>query len=318
MDLTQNDQKVQDAVSNSWVDRIAPVWMRPYLRLSRFDRPVGAWLLFLPCVFGAALAGVYARASLWDVVHLVLVCMIGSWLMRGAGCTWNDIADRHIDAQVERTRSRPLPSGAVSVFRAAIWMAAQMIVSLMALATLEPRTIVTAIASLAVVAVYPFAKRFTNWPQVVLGVAFNWGVIVAYVELAGSVSLGMFALYFAMIFWTLYYDTIYAFQDIRDDEKIGVKSTARALQSAPKYYLSVFAGLAFVFLVAAIVRDASGVAAWVFFIGTLCFLAGIISQLLIFDANDREKCLMQFRQNVRIGQIMGGVWALAYILSTFY
>ncbi len=320
MALPQKDQKVQDAVSGSWVDTIAPHSWRPYLRLSRFDRPVGAWLLFLPCVFGAAFAASYARASILDTLHFVLVCMMGAWLMRGAGCTWNDIVDRHIDAQVERTKSRPIPSGAVSVYFAGIWMAVQMVSSLMALVTLEPRTIVTAIASLVIVAIYPFAKRFTNWPQIVLGLAFNWGVIIAYVELASEATIGMFALYVAAIFWTLFYDTIYAFQDIRDDETIGVKSTARVSKGDPKRYLGAFAGAAFLLISTAIVFDLRYIkmlAMIGFFAGAFAFLIGVMHQLRNFDAQNPKQCLQQFRGNVRIGQITGLIWMLAYVLEMY-
>ncbi len=321
MDLPQKkekDQKVQDAVSGSWVDRIAPLSWRPYLRLSRFDRPVGSWLLFLPCVMGAALAACFASAAPLHLLHFLLVCMIGAWMMRGAGCTWNDIVDRHIDAAVERTKSRPIPSGAVSVYRAAIWLMFQMVVSMMALATLAPRTILTAIGSLVIVAVYPFAKRFTNWPQIVLGLAFNWGVIVAYVELAGRVSFGMFALYGGLIFWTLYYDTIYAFQDIRDDEKIGVRSTARALQSHPKRALTGFAFAAFALVAGAAVIDAGGrgmLVLLVYLLGAFGFLGGMLWQLRSFDEEDRAHCLQQFRQNANIGQVTGLIWLLGYAVS---
>ncbi len=318
MALTQKDQKVQDAVAGSWVDNIAPRSWRPYLRLSRFDRPVGAWLLFLPCVFGAALAGIFGGAEPWDLIHFLIVCLIGAWLMRGAGCTWNDIADRNIDAQVERTRSRPIPSGAVNVVQAAIWMAAQMVFAFMALATLEMRTIFAAIGSLVIVAFYPFAKRLTNWPQIVLGLAFNWGVIVAYVELADALSFGMIALYFAMIFWTLYYDTIYAFQDIRDDEQIGVKSTARVLQKRPKVYLANFATVAFLLLGLAGWMDAPRDARFLLLMGAFVFLMGMAAQLRVFDADDRQKCLEQFRGNVRIGQFAALIWLGAYFWQVYF
>ncbi len=179
--MTQSPQtpepngQVSDAVTGNWVDHLAPAWSRPYLRLSRADRPIGTWLLLLPCWWGLLLASASTGRFGWFDVWILLGCALGAWLMRGAGCTWNDITDRDFDAAVERTRSRPIPSGQVSVRGAAVWMGVQAAVSLGILLTFNTATIVLGFASILPVLVYPFAKRFTWWPQVFLGIAFNWG-----------------------------------------------------------------------------------------------------------------------------------------------
>ncbi len=311
----QTDQKVQDAVSGSWVDTKAPQSWRPYLRLSRFDRPVGAWLLFLPCAFGAFLAGGEFAASLFAVAHFLIVNALGAWLMRGAGCTWNDIVDRKIDAQVERTKSRPLPSGAVSLRGALIWMVIQALIAGAALLSFAPMAIWVAIASLAIVALYPFAKRFTNWPQFVLGLAFNWGIFVAYAQLGGAIRPSALMLYVAAICWTIYYDTIYAYQDIRDDQKIGVKSTARRLQSRPATYLTIFAVSSALFALIAVLQSGlSFFSLLVYVLGVFAFLISMILQIRQFDFGNTELCLAQFRGNVQIGQVMALIWAAGYFL----
>ncbi|MDP5360385.1 MAG: UbiA family prenyltransferase, partial [Paracoccaceae bacterium] len=171
---------VADAVKDNWVDRFAPRPSRPYLRLSRADRPIGTWLLYAPCLWGLSLAVLatdsYSRHDLWTIVG----CGIGAFLMRGAGCTWNDITDRDIDGSVARTRSRPIPSGQVSVKGALVWMIVQALLAFLILISFYPTAIILGIAALVPVAIYPFAKRFTWWPQVFLGLAFNWGALLAW------------------------------------------------------------------------------------------------------------------------------------------
>ncbi|KEO53205.1 4-hydroxybenzoate octaprenyltransferase [Thioclava indica] len=218
---------VADAYRGNWVDRIAPAWSRPYLRLSRADRPIGTWLLLLPCWWGIALAAAHTGGFIWRDLWLAVGCAIGAFLMRGAGCTWNDITDRKIDAGVARTRSRPIPSGQVSVKAALVWLALQALISFSILLTFNAPAILLGIVSLAPVAIYPFAKRFTWWPQVFLGIAFNWGALLAWVAHTGSLSWPPVLLYLSGLVWTLFYDTIYAHQDKEDDALIGVKSTAR-------------------------------------------------------------------------------------------
>lgn len=228
--MTTEPQMPEGVVADSsgnWVDRIAPPITRPYLRLSRADRPIGTWLLYAPCLWALALAilanGQPDLKDLW----LVIGAGLGAFLMRGAGCTWNDITDRHIDGSVERTRSRPIPSGQVSVRAALIWMVVQALLSLLILLTFPPIAIALGFAAIIPVAIYPFAKRFTWWPQAFLGIALNWGALLLWAAHAGGLGWAPVMLYAAGICWTLFYDTIYAHQDIEDDALIGVKSTAR-------------------------------------------------------------------------------------------
>ncbi|MGQ0611425.1 MAG: 4-hydroxybenzoate octaprenyltransferase [Paracoccaceae bacterium] len=232
--------KVADASPDNWVDRFAPAVLRPYLRLSRADRPIGTWLLFIPCLWGLALAALPGGYRPWDL-WLALSCAAGAFLMRGAGCTWNDFADREIDARVARTRSRPIPSGQVSPRAALVWMALQAAAAGLVLLSYNDLAIGLGAASLALVAVYPFAKRFTWWPQVFLGLAFNWGALLAFAAHAGQITPGAVLLYAAGIVWTLFYDTIYAHQDIEDDALIGVKSTARLFGTRSRQWLLGFA-----------------------------------------------------------------------------
>ena len=217
--------RVADAPSDNWVDRYAPEAAKPYLRLSRADRPIGTWLLLVPCLWGIDLAAMTSGFRPWDL-WLALSCGLGAFLMRGAGCTWNDISDRKIDAAVARTRSRPLPSGQVTVRGAVIWMGVQALAAALILFSYNALAITLGVASLGLVLIYPFAKRFTWWPQVFLGLAFNWGALLAYAAHQGQVSAAAVLLFAAGIAWTVYYDTVYALQDRVDDALIGVKSTA--------------------------------------------------------------------------------------------
>ena len=236
--------QVEDAVKDNGVDRLGPVASRPYLRLSRADRPIGTWLLYIPCIWGVLLATLHdGNLQLWDF-WLITASGAGAWLMRGAGCTWNDITDRHFDAQVARTRSRPIPSGQVTVRGAVLWIAAQALIAFGILLTFGPITVMIGVASLGFVAIYPFAKRFTWWPQVFLGLAFNWGALLGWVAHTGKLEWPAVALYLSGIAWTLFYDTIYAHQDTKDDALIGVKSTARLFGDNGPRWLWLFLGLA--------------------------------------------------------------------------
>ena len=218
---------VSDAVRGNWVDRYAPPATRPYLRLSRADRPIGTWLLLLPCWWGLALAMVYDGQASWHDLWIFAGCAIGAFLMRGAGCTWNDITDRNIDGSASRTASRPIPSGQVSVTGALIWLVVQALLAFGILLTFNLAAIALGVLSLLPVCIYPFAKRFTWWPQAFLGIAFNWGALLAWTAHTGSLEWPAVLLYLSGIAWTLFYDTIYAHQDAEDDALIGVKSTAR-------------------------------------------------------------------------------------------
>lgn len=306
--------QVADAPRGNWVDSYAPAPMRPYLRLSRADRPIGTWLLFAPCLWGVALAGMAGGPRLWDI-WLVLSCAVGAFLMRGAGCTWNDLADRDIDAQVARTRSRPLPSGQVSPRGAQLWMAAQAMIAALILFSYNGLAIGLGIASLGLVAIYPFAKRFTWWPQAFLGLAFNWGALLGYAAQAGHISLAAILLYGAGIAWTLYYDTIYAHQDREDDAMIGVKSTARLFGAQTRPWLWGFAAAAVVLLgLALMVSGAKGGSLALGWAGIAAFGAHIVWQMRGLNLDDPAACLRAFRANRDTGLLLGLFFAAGAIL----
>ena len=218
-------EAIKDSDKGHWVNR-SPLSMRPYLQLSRFDRPVGYWLLALPGWIGLAFATLSYGFAVSDLKWAALI-LIGAIAMRGAGCTYNDIVDQDLDKQVERTALRPLPAGTVTTKQAWMWLFAQCGVGLFVLLCLPRLAQIIALCSIPLVAAYPFMKRITWWPQIWLGMTFNWAVLVAYAAKTGTMSWPLFILYIGLIFWTVGYDTIYACQDIEDDMKIGVKSTAR-------------------------------------------------------------------------------------------
>ena len=309
---------VADAVHGNWVDRLAPAAARPYLRLSRADRPIGTWLLYIPCIWAPLLAandGSGLRAfDLW----IILGCGIGAFLMRGAGCTWNDITDRDFDAAVARTRSRPLPSGQVTVRQALVWMVVQAVLAFAILLTFNRLSIALGIGSLLLVAVYPFAKRFTWWPQAFLGLAFNWGAVLAWAAHSGSVPAGAILLYLGGISWTLYYDTIYAHQDKEDDALIGVKSTARLFAEHSGRWLAGFMALTLVLLAAAIITTipaSRGPAPMlVALAGVWAFGAHMVWQMRGLDIDDPAACLRAFRSNRDAGLLLVPFLAIAALL----
>jgi 4-hydroxybenzoate polyprenyltransferase len=300
------DGFVADAPIGNWVDTLAPAVTRPFLRLSRADRPIGTWLLLIPCLWGIALAANTGGFRLWDA-WLVVSCAAGAFLMRGAGCTWNDITDRHIDAAVARTRSRPLPSGQVTVRAALIWMAAQALLAAMILFSYNQAAIALGVASLLLVAIYPFAKRFTWWPQAFLGLAFNWGALLAYAAHSGDVSISAILLYGAGIAWTLFYDTIYAHQDRDDDALIGVKSTARLFGSNTKSWLSAFLIAATMLMALAVINaqvdQDRPIAMLLGLAGVWGFGWHLAGQLVRLNPDDPANCLVQFRSNRNAGLI---------------
>ncbi len=299
--------QVSDAVTGNWVDHKAPEWMRPYLRLSRADRPIGAWLLLLPCWWGALLAASYQQRFGLGELWVMLGCAVGAILMRGAGCTWNDITDRHLDAQVARTRSRPIPSGQVGVTGAAIWMALQALGAFGILLTFPPVAIYLGIGSLGLVVVYPFAKRFTWWPQAFLGLAFNWGALLAWAAVTGGLHLAAVVLYGSGIAWTLFYDTIYAHQDKEDDALIGVKSTARLFGGATHFWLRWFMVAAVVLMAVAVVMaltDDRSVLALIVALGApWAFGWHLAWQNRVLDTDDPDVCMRLFRSNRNAGLI---------------
>jgi 4-hydroxybenzoate polyprenyltransferase len=290
---------VADATGN-WVDTLAPRWSRPYLRLSRFDRPIGSWLLLMPCWWSAALAaGVAHRIA--QLPLIIVLFFVGAFVMRGAGCTWNDITDRDLDALVERTRSRPIPAGQVSVKRAAVFLVVQALIGLVVLLQFNRFAVATGIASLLIVAVYPFMKRITWWPQIVLGLAFSWGALMGFAVTFGRIDATAVLLYAGSISWVIGYDTIYAHQDTEDDALIGVKSTALLFAERTHQALLAFYALAVVLIGAALVLAGSGLMAW---IGLGVFAAHLIWQIRRLDISDTALCLRVFKSNRDAGLLL--------------
>jgi len=290
--------RVADSTGN-WVDGYAPSWARPFLRLARFDRPIGSWLLLIPCWWSAGLAAVAARDNV-DLRHVILF-LIGAFAMRGAGCTWNDIVDRDLDGRVERTRSRPIPSGQVTVQAAAAFLVAQALVGLAVLVQFNGFAIACGIASLGVVAIYPFMKRFTYWPQIGLGLAFSWGALMGWAAVFGRLDLPAYLLYAGSIAWVIGYDTIYAHQDAEDDALIGIKSTARLFGARTHRALVVFYGLAIVLIGAALVLAGARWPAW---IGLAAFGGHLVWQIRRLEISDPALCLRLFKSNRDAGLLL--------------
>ena len=296
-----------DAVQGHWADRYLPTGFRPYARLMRLERPIGWWLLLLPCWWGLLLGQIAAGGGMPNLWHVMLF-LIGAIVMRGAGCTLNDIADREFDAKVERTRLRPIASGQVSVAQGLAFLAGLCLIGLAILLQFNWFTVVTGAASLAIVAVYPFMKRITYWPQAVLGLAFNWGALLGWSATHGALSWPPLLLYAGGISWTLAYDTIYAHQDKDDDILIGVKSTALKFGDRSLIWLAVFFGLALVLIDAAIWLAGGHVIAHVGVAGAALHAAWQLSR---FNAADPACCLDVFRSN----RIFGLIVTLALLLD---
>jgi 4-hydroxybenzoate polyprenyltransferase len=298
--------RVADAPSDNFVYRVLPRSLWPYAQLARWDRPIGWQLLMWPCFWSAALAadadgalqtGYSLGLLLW---HLVLF-FLGSVAMRGAGCTYNDLVDHDIDMEVARTRSRPLPSGRVTRLQAKIFLVLQALAGLVVLLQFNSFAIGLGFASLAVVAIYPFAKRFTDWPQFFLGLAFSWGALMGWAGVFGSLDWAAIFLYVAAILWTIGYDTIYAHQDKEDDALVGVRSTARLFAENTKIWLSGLYGLAMLAFVLAFLAAGAGLLAYVGLI-----VAGVMFawQILILDIDNPYQCLRLFKFNSRVGLVV--------------
>jgi 4-hydroxybenzoate polyprenyltransferase len=291
---------VADASTTNWVDRYAPAFLRPYLRLSRADRPIGGWLLLWPCWWSATMAAIEHGRAAPNLWHLALF-FVGAFAMRGAGCTYNDIIDRDIDGLVERTRSRPLPSGQVGVFGAIVWLCLQALAGLAVLLQFNVFTIALGLASLAVVAAYPFMKRITSWPQAVLGFAFSWGALMGFAAARGDLGLPALLLYAGTVPWVIGYDTIYACQDKEDDAMIGVRSTARLFGRHARLGVGLlYAGAAALMALALTAVDAGLLA----FLGLAAFATHLLGQLILLDSDDGARCLKLFRSNRDAGAIL--------------
>lgn len=288
-----------DAAPTNWVDRFAPARLRPWLKLGRFDRPAGIWLLMLPGWQGIALAGA-TQGRLPDPL-LLLLFFLGAALMRAAGCAYNDIVDRDLDAMVARTAARPVASGQIRVRHAWAFVVACSLAALLILLMLPPLCWLLGVLSLALVAAYPFMKRITWWPQAWLGLTFNWGALMGFAAMAGDLSGGAILLYVSGVFWTLGYDTIYALQDLEDDALAGVKSSARRLgRITPWAVLGFYAACLFFAYAAGLEADLGPL----FGLGLLVFGAHLLRQALRTPANDPALALRLFKSNVSAGAIL--------------
>jgi len=302
--MSDNTGRVADATGN-WVDGFAPPPARPYLRLARLDRPIGSWLLLMPCWWSLGLAGMRTGhfPSLWAIV----LFFIGAFAMRGAGCTWNDLVDRDLDGLVERTRSRPIPSGQVSVAQATAFMVAQALVGFLVLIQFNRFTVLTGLASLLVVVIYPFMKRITYWPQIFLGLAFSWGALMGWPAVFGRLDVPALMLYAGSISWVIGYDTIYAHQDREDDLMIGIKSTALLFGENTRPMLASFYAGAVVLIGIAGLMAGGG---FIFVLGMIAFAAHLAWQVLHLDINDSTHCLKLFKSNRDAGLILFGAMLL--------
>lgn len=300
---------VPDAPLQNWVDRFAPKAVKPYLRLARLDRPIGFWLLFWPCAWSIALADIALGRGFnwWSIV----LCLIGAIVMRGAGCTLNDIVDRDIDDKVARTRLRPIPSGQVKVWQAAAFLGLQALIGLVVLLQFNGFTIWLGVASLILVLIYPFMKRITYWPQLFLGLAFSYGALVGWASEIGSLGLAPVLLYVGTIMWTIGYDTIYALQDVEDDVLVGVKSTALLFGDKARFLVAGFYAGGFVlWIIAALLAGAGAI-----FVVAALVAAGILGwQVLTFDPQQPMNCLKRFKANHYVGLALMIAFWLEWVL----
>lgn len=308
------DRAIADSISQSPVDW-APVFMRPYLRLARVDRPVGFWLLAIPCWAGLALGmATVAGTPLADAAYLAALLTIGAIAMRGAGCTYNDIVDRDLDAKVARTADRPLAAKTVSLMAAWVFLGAQLFVGLVVLLSLPEPAQFVALAAIPIIAAYPFMKRITWFPQAWLGLAMNWGAGVAYVAVTGMVGAPIVTLMLGLWAWTVGYDTIYACQDVEDDALVGVKSTARAFGKHTKLAVGLLYAIAAVAMGGAVhMIWGMGVAT---VLTTLAFAACLFAQVWRFDPKDTQSCLRWFKFNRIAGLVLVGALLVPVIVST--
>jgi len=285
-----------DIHSGDWAERFAPAALLPYIRLARLDRPIGTWLLLFPGWWAIALA-----APGWPEWRLMALFGIGAIVMRGAGCTLNDIIDRDFDARVARTRTRPLPSGAVGLRQAIVFLALQLALGAAVLLSLDRLAIILGLAVLSLIATYPLMKRITYWPQFFLGLNYNWGALMGWAAATGGLGPPAFLLYVGGIAWTLGYDTIYAHQDKEDDALIGVRSTARLFGDRTKPWLAAFYGGAWAFFLMAGLAAGLGLG----YVVLLGAVAGHLAwQVMRLDIDDGANCLSTFQSNRDLGVIM--------------
>jgi 4-hydroxybenzoate polyprenyltransferase len=305
---------ISDAGAGNWVDRFAPAWLVPYLRLARADRPIGFFLLALPCFWSVALAARSLNEPYPDPRLLVLFA-VGALVMRAAGCTYNDLVDRDIDAQVARTRGRPLPSGQVSVRGAIVFMLALCLVGFAVLLSFNSFTVWLGLGVLPIVALYPFVKRFSSWPQAVLGLAFNWGALLGWASVLGRLDWPAIVLYAGAVAWTIGYDTIYAHQDREDDGLLGLKSTALRFGQATRTWLVLLYAIAWLAITAAGVMAHAGTA---FLLGMVAAGAHLAWQVATLNIDDPENCLQRFRSNRDFGALVLAAILIDMALATIF
>lgn len=294
---TDTSKIIADAPPDNWVDRHAPVAIRPYLKLARFDRPIGSWLLLFPCWWSLALAEL-SRGRPYPNLWFVALFFIGAFVMRGAGCTWNDIVDRNYDGRVARTAGRPIPSGQVSTFQALLFGIALSLIGFAVLIQFNMFTVWLGVSSLGLIAIYPFFKRFTFWPQVVLGLTFKWGALVGWAAVYGELSAAPLVLYAGCVLWTIGYDTIYAHQDKEDDALLGLKSTALRFGDATQDWVGGFyAGAVVLWAVAGFLAGAH----LIFFTALAIVAIALAWQVTTLDIDDPANCLRRFRSNRDVG-----------------
>jgi 4-hydroxybenzoate polyprenyltransferase len=291
---------VADAAPGNWVERWLPAPLLPYAQLMRLDRPIGWWLLLIPCWWGLGLAALTTGPQAIQLWYATLF-LAGAVIMRGAGCVINDIADRNFDGQVARTRSRPIPSGRVSVKQALVFLGLLLLAGLAILVQFNTLTILTGLASVAIIVIYPLMKRITYWPQAVLGLAFNWGALVGWTAVTNTHAWPSLMLYAAGISWTLAYDTIYAHQDKDDDILIGVKSTALKFGSNTRPWLTGFFALTTLLLALAAWGINAGPATYA---GIAAAALQSVWQIRAFDDADGGLCLQLFKSNRTYGLLV--------------
>ncbi|MFZ4807994.1 MAG: 4-hydroxybenzoate octaprenyltransferase [Hyphomicrobiaceae bacterium] len=306
------DAVLVDAAPDNWVDRWAPRIGRPYLKLMRADRPIGTWLLLIPCWWAQGLAEIATGAGMPNPWFLVLFA-IGAFVMRGAGCTYNDIVDRHYDARVARTALRPIPAGLVTARQAFVFAIALSLVGFVVLIQFNLTTVIVGIGSLGLIAIYPFMKRVTHWPQAVLGLTFKWGALVGWTAVTGNLGLPMLALYVACILWTIGYDTIYAHQDKEDDAVLGLKSTALKFGAQTKPWLVGFYVAALAAMGVAVVL--AGATRGPVLVGLALAALHGAWQIRTLDISDAANCLHRFRSNRDLGLIVYGAMVIEMLLG---
>jgi 4-hydroxybenzoate polyprenyltransferase len=308
-DRLSRDPREATDIRRSVAERMLPPRLHPYVRLARLDRPIGTWLLLLPW-WGVTLGLNAGEPSAVQAIVLAVLFTIGALAMRGAGCTYNDIVDRDYDGRVARTALRPIPSGEVTVTKAWIFLAVQLLIGALVLLSLNPTAIVIGMFSIPIIALYPFAKRITDWPQAVLGLAFNWGMLVGYAAMTGGLSTAAIVIYAAGVLWTLGYDTIYAHQDKEDDAMIGVRSTALLFGGMTKPWLWMFYGTMLALLAVGGAWAQMGIGFWVVLIGVAGHLGW---QIVTLDLDDPDGCLAKFKSNRDTGLLVTAALLLGLI-----